>query len=285
MTAIITAKNLQKKFEQFTALNDVNFEIHRGQFIGLIGSNGAGKTTLLQILTGLSTYEGQLDVFGLHPLKQRHELMLHACFIADVAILPKWMRVAQLIDYTAGVHPKFNRQKMMMHLKKTKISGTQMIGQLSKGMQAQLHLALVMAIDVPLLILDEPTLGLDIIFRREFYTTLLEDYFDESKTIIISTHQAEEIEHLLTDLIFINDGKIALQASMEDIASRYIEVVVAPAQADAARTLAPLYERRIMGQTSFLFANQSRERLKSLGELRIPSVADLFVALIKGART
>ena len=247
-----------------------------------MGPNGAGKTSALKAILGLATYSGELSVLGKDPSRQRAALMEDVCFIADVAVLPRWIRVWQLLDVTEGLHPRFSRDRCMEYLARTKVTLNHKVKQLSKGMVAQLHLALVMAIDARLLVLDEPTLGLDILYRKQFYTSLLNDYFDEERTILITTHQVEEIEHILTDLIFIRDGRIALQATMEEVERRYSEVLVKPDQADRARALGPLYERELFGRHIFLYDNVSRDNLEGLGELHTPSVADLFVATMQG---
>jgi len=280
--SIVHARGLSKSYGANVALDHVDFEIGAGRIVGLIGPNGAGKTTALKAILGLSEFNGELSVLGMDPRTQRTELMREVCFIADVAVLPRWMRVSEAVDFVGGVHPRFSREKCLGFLARTKIQPIQRVRELSKGMIVQLHLALVMAIDAKLLVLDEPTLGLDILYRKEFYQSLLNDYFDENKTIIITTHQVEEIEHILTDLIFIKDGKIALNASMDEVADRYTEVLVTPDKAGAARALKPLSERAIFGKTIFLFDGASQKQLAELGELHKPSIADLFVATMKG---
>jgi len=282
MTAVIQARNLSKRFGSTAALDDVAFSIEAGRIVGLIGPNGAGKTTALKAILGLTDFQGELSVLGLDPRKQRHELMQHVCFIADVAVLPRWLRVSEAVDFVAGIHPRFSREKCEHFLSRTKLKPRMRVREMSKGMIVQLHLALVMAIDARLLVLDEPTLGLDILYRKEFYQSLLNDYFDEQKTIIITTHQVEEIEHILTDLMFIRDGKIVLDASMEAVADRFTEVMVNPDKAAAARALQPLGERQIFGKSIFLFDGTEKPRLAELGETRQPSIADLFVATMKG---
>jgi ABC-2 type transport system ATP-binding protein len=279
---IVRARGLSKRYGTTVALDNVNLDIVPGRIIGLIGPNGAGKTTALKAILGLSEFDGELSVLGLDPRSQRTELMNNVCFIADVAVLPRWMRVADAVDFVAGVHPRFSRERCEKFLSRTKIQRTQRVRELSKGMIVQLHLALVMAIDAKLLVLDEPTLGLDILFRKEFYETLLNDYFDHEKTIIITTHQVEEIERILTDLIFIKDGRIVLDSSMDAVGDRYAEVMVGPDKADAARALKPLSERQIFGKSIFLFDGVDQRELAALGELHKPSVADLFVATMKG---
>ena len=280
--SIVHARGLSKSYGNTVALDHVDFEIPAGRIVGLIGPNGAGKTTALKAILGLSEFDGELSVLGMDPRSQRTELMKEVCFIADVAVLPRWLRVGEAVDFVGGVHPRFSREKCLAFLARTKIQPTQRVRELSKGMIVQLHLALVMAIDAKLLVLDEPTLGLDILYRKEFYQSLLNDYFDEQKTIIVTTHQVEEIEHILTDLVFIKDGKLILNASMDDVGERYAEVMVAPDKADAARALKPLGERSIFGKTIFLFDGANTKQLAELGELHKPSIADLFVAMMKG---
>jgi ABC-2 type transport system ATP-binding protein len=279
---IVRARNLSKVYGATKALDHVSFDIEPGRIIGLIGPNGAGKTTALKAILGLTDFEGELSVLGFDPRKQRAELMEQVCFIADVAVLPRWIKVCEAIEFVAGVHPRFSRAKCDAFLAKTKITPQMRVRELSKGMIVQLHLALVMAIDARLLVLDEPTLGLDILYRKAFYESLLSDYFDENKTIIVTTHQVEEIEHILTDLVFIRDGKIALAATMDEVGERYAEVMVNPDRAADARALKPLNERQIFGKSIFLFDGIERARLAALGELHKPSVADLFVATMKG---
>ena len=279
---IVRARNLTKTYGTTRALDHISFDIEAGRIIGLIGPNGAGKTTALKAILGLTDFEGDLSVLGFDPRTQRAELMEQVCFIADVAVLPRWIRVSEAIEFVAGVHPRFSRAKCEAFLSHTKITPSMRVRELSKGMIVQLHLALVMAIDAKLLVLDEPTLGLDILYRKSFYESLLSDYFDENKTIIVTTHQVEEVEHILTDLVFIRDGKIALAATMDEVGERYAEVMVNPDQAAAARALKPLNERTIFGKSIFLFDGIERARLAALGELHKPSVADLFVATMKG---
>jgi ABC-2 type transport system ATP-binding protein len=282
MSAIVHARNLSKRYGSNKALDAVSFDIEAGRIIGLIGPNGAGKTTALKAILGLTDYEGELSVLGFDPHAQRPQLMEQVCFIADVAVLPRWLRVGEAIEFVAGVHPRFSRDKCMAFLSHTRIGQGMRVRELSKGMTVQLHLALVMAIDARLLVLDEPTLGLDILYRKSFYESLLSDYFDEQKTIIVTTHQVEEIEHILTDLMFIQGGRIVLAATMDEVAERYAEVMVNPDKADAARALKPLNERQIFGKSIFLFDGVDRTRLAELGEIHKPSVADLFVATMKG---
>ncbi len=282
MSAVVQARGLSKRYGAKVALDNVDFSIDSGRIVGFIGPNGAGKTTALKAILGLSEFDGDLRVLGLDPRSQRAQLMEQVCFIADVAVLPRWLRVGEAIDFVAGVHPRFSREKCERFLAGTKIARSMRVRELSKGMIVQLHLALVMAIDARLLVLDEPTLGLDILYRKTFYESLLSDYFDEEKTIIVTTHQVEEIEHILTDLIFISDGRIVLDSSMEAIADRYTEIMVNPDKADAARALGPLNERSIFGKSIFLFDGVDRANLATLGEVHKPSIADLFVATMKG---
>ena len=282
MPPIISAHGLTKRYGRTVAVDNIDLDIPPGRIVGLIGPNGAGKTSALKAILGLATYEGNLSVLGKDPSSQRAALMEDVCFIADVAVLPRWIRVQQLIDVTEDLHPGFNRERCLEYLAKTMVTTDHKVKQLSKGMVAQLHLALVMAIDAKLLVLDEPTLGLDIIYRKEFYTHLLTDYFDEERTILITTHQVEEVEHILTDLVFIRDGRIALEATMEEVQERYVELMAKPDRATEARQLKPLYERELFGRHIFLYENADREQLKHLGELHTPSVADLFVATMKG---
>jgi len=282
MNNVIEARGLTKRYRSTVAVDNIDLQIPAGRIVGLIGPNGAGKTSALKAILGLATYEGELTVLGKSPSRDRASLMEDVCFIADVAVLPRWIKVWQLIDLTEDIHPKFSREKCMKYLSTTKVTLDHKVKQLSKGMVAQLHLAIVMAIDVKLLVLDEPTLGLDILYRKQFYTNLLNDYFDEERTIVITTHQVEEVEHILSDLIFIKDGRIALDCSMEDVQESYAELMVAPDKAAAARQLKPLYERELFGRHIFLYENADREQLKTLGELHTPNVADLFVATMNG---
>lgn len=282
MNYVIEARGLTKRYKRTTAVNNIDLQIPAGRIVGLIGPNGAGKTTALKAILGLANYDGELSVLGKDPSKDRASLMEDVCFIADVAVLPRWIRVWQLIDLTENIHPRFSREKCIEYLSTTKVTLDHKVKHLSKGMVAQLHLAIVMAIDVKLLVLDEPTLGLDILYRKQFYTNLLNDYFDEERTIIITTHQVEEVEHILSDLIFIQDGGIALDCSMEKVQESFTELMVAPDKADAARELQPLYERELFGRHIFLYENADRDQLKALGELHTPSVADLFVATMSG---
>ena len=278
----IDARRLRKVYGTTVALDGVNLKVEEGRILGLIGPNGAGKSTALGAILGLLPYEGDLKVLGRDPWTERDRLMADVCFIADVAVLPRWMRVSQAPDYVAGVHPRFDRAKAEGFLAKTDIKRTSRVRELSKGMVTQLHLALVMAIDAKLLVLDEPTLGLDILYRKAFYDTLLNDYFDKTRTIVVTTHQVEEIQHILTDVMFIDHGKIVLESSMEAFEGRYAEVMVNPEQLAAARELKPIYERQVFGRTILLFDGVERARLTALGEVRTPSIADLFVAIIGG---
>ncbi len=280
MTATIRARNLRRHFGQTRALDGIDLDIPSGRIVGLIGPNGAGKTTALKAILGLGRYQGELEVLGLDPSTARDRLMRDVCFIADVAVLPRWARVRQIIELTEKLHPRFSREKCMHYLANTKVRQDAKVKSLSKGMVVQLHLALVMAIDARLLVLDEPTLGLDILFRKRFYSNLLNEYFDEERTIVITTHQVEEVEHILTDLIFIKDGKLVLNSSMDDIHERYTEVMVKPDQLAAARALQPLHERVLFGRHILLFDRSNSEALRELGEIHKPSVADLFVALM-----
>ena len=280
--ACIEARGLRKVYGKTVALERVNLRVEEGRILGLIGPNGAGKSTTLGAILGLLPYEGDLKVLGRDPWTQRDLLMNDVCFIADVAVLPRWMRVSQALDYVGGVHPRFDRAKAEAFLAKTDIKRTSRVRELSKGMVTQLHLALVMAIDAKLLVLDEPTLGLDILYRKAFYDTLLNDYFDKTRTIVVTTHQVEEIQHILTDVMFIDRGQVVLETSMEDFEDRYAEVMVNPDQLTAARALKPIYERQVFGRTILLFDGVERGRLTPLGEVRSPSIADLFVAVIGG---
>jgi len=288
MNAVVSARGLGKTYGKHVALDKISFDIPAGRIVGLIGPNGSGKTTTLKAALGLIAFDGDLSVLGKDPRTQRDELMEDVCFIADVAILPRWLKVGDAIDFVAGVHPRFDRKKAERYLANTKLKPGMKVKEMSKGMIVQLHLALVMAIDAKLLVLDEPTLGLDIIYRKQFYQNLLEDYFDEHKTIIITTHQVEEIEHILTDLLFIRDGKIVLAASMDELGERYTEVMVPADKVDAANALQPIDQRTVFGKSVMLFDSAgpggvARNELAALGETRNPSVADLFVATMKGS--
>ena len=276
----IEARGLRKAFGTTIALDGVDLRVEEGRILGLIGPNGAGKTTALDAILGLTSYQGELKVLGRDPWNERDQLMRDVCFIADVAVLPRWMRVSQALDYVAGVHPRFDRAKAEGFLAKTTIKRASKVRQLSKGMVAQLHLALVMAIDARLLVLDEPTLGLDILYRKQFYDSLLNDYFDGSRTIVVTTHQVEELQDVLTDLMFINRGRIVLNCSMEEFETRYVEVMVNPEHVAAAQALKPIRTRQVFGRSILLFDNVDRQQLAGLGDLRTPSIADLFVAVM-----
>ncbi len=278
--ACIEARGLRKTFGSTVALAGIDLRVEEGRILGLVGPNGAGKTTALNAILGLIAYEGELRVLGRDPWTERDRLMCDVCFIADVAVLPRWIRVSQALDYVAGVHPRFDRPRAESFLGKTKISHRSKVGELSKGMVAQLHLALIMAIDAKLLVLDEPTLGLDILYRKQFYDSLLNDYFDHNRTIVVTTNQVEEIQNVITDLMFIDGGRIALSCSMEELESRYAEVVVRPEQAAAARALKPIHERQGLGRSVLLFDRANRQELAALGEVGTPSIADLFVAVM-----
>jgi ABC-2 type transport system ATP-binding protein len=278
--ACIEANGLRKTFGTTIALDGVNLRVEEGRIVGLIGPNGAGKTTALNAILGLTPYEGKLNVLGRDPWSQRDELMRDVCFISDVAVLPRWARVSQLLDYVGGVHPRFHRAKAEGFLAKTTIKQPSKVRELSKGMVTQLHLAIVMAIDARLLVLDEPTLGLDILFRKQFYDSLLNDYFDGNRTVVVTTHQVEEVEHVLTDVMFIDRGRIVFNRSTEEVESRYVEVLVNSDKAEAVRALKPIYERQGLGRSSLLFEGVDREQLATLGEVRTPGLADLFVAVM-----
>jgi ABC-2 type transport system ATP-binding protein len=277
---VIEARGLRKAFGTTIALDGVNLGIEEGRIVGLIGPNGAGKTTALNAILGLTPYQGQLRVLGRDPWTERDLLMRDVCFISDVAVLPRWIRVSQVLDYVSGVHPRFDRAKAEGFLAKTTIGRGRKVRELSKGMVTQLHLALVMAIDARLLVLDEPTLGLDILYRKQFYDSLLNDYYDRSRTIVVTTHQVEEIQNVLTDVMFIDRGRIVFNCSMEECESRYVEVTVNPDQLAAARTLKPFHERQSLGRSVLLFDSVNRQQLAALGDVHTPSIADLFVAVV-----
>lgn len=283
MTKLVTAQNLSKRYGALQAVDQVSFSVEEGRIVGLFGPNGAGKTTLLKALLGLTDCDGELSVLGLDPFRQRRELLNNICYIADVAVLPRWMRVSRLIDVVEATHPRFSRRYAEELLSRTVVRQNARVRELSKGMVAQLHLCLITAIDARLLILDEPTLGLDILFRKEFYGTLLAEYFDEQRTILIATHQVEEIENILTDILFIHNGRLLLDAPMESLGERYLQLVTSGDKADTAHGLRPLCEREVFGKRVMTFEDIDRTRLETLGELSIPSVADLFVAKVKGA--
>ncbi|PHS28720.1 MAG: multidrug ABC transporter ATP-binding protein [Robiginitomaculum sp.] len=281
-TTVIKARNISKSFGKFQALKGVSFDIPLGRIVGLIGANGAGKTTLLNAILGLSSYQGRLSVLGLDPSRQRSTLMRDVSFISDVATLPKWMKVSEVLDYVASVHPKFNRDKAMDFLSRTKVPLARKVRALSKGMIVQVHLAVIMSIEAKLLVLDEPTLGLDILFRKQFYQSLLEEYFDEERTILITTHQVEEIENILTDVMFIRDGKLQLQASMDDLSKQFVEVIVTAGKEDKAKALGPISTDTIFGKTRCVYKDKDHETLAELGETRRLGLADIFVATMTG---
>lgn len=278
--ACIEAHGLRKAFGTTLALDGVNLRVEEGRILGMIGPNGAGKTTALNAIVGLTPYEGQLTVLGRDPWAKRHQLMNEVCFIADVAVLPRWIRVSEALDYMEGVHPRFNRTKAEGFLARTTIGHTRKVKELSKGMVAQLHLALVMAIDAKLLVLDEPTLGLDILYRKQFYDALLTDYFDRSRTVVVATHQVDEIQNVLTDVVFLDRGRIVFQCSMDEVESRYTQLTVNPDHLAAAKGLKPISERQTLGRSVLLFDGADRQQLSALGEVRTPSVEDLFVAVV-----
>jgi ABC-2 type transport system ATP-binding protein len=278
--ACIEARGLRKAFGATVALHGIDLQVEEGRILGLIGPNGAGKTTALNAILGLISYQGSLRVMGRDPWAERDQLMRDVSFIADVAVLPRWLRVSQGLDYLAGVHPRFDRAKAESFLTKTTIGRNSRVRELSKGMVTQLHLALVMAIDARLLVLDEPTLGLDILFRKQFYDSLLNGYFDRTRTIVVTTHQVDEVQDVLTDVMFINRGRIVFSCSMEEFESRYLEVMVKPENSEAARALRPIHERQVLGRSVMLFDRANRERLATIGDVRTPSIADLFVAVV-----
>ena len=282
--ATIEAQGLRKTFGATVALDHLDLRVEQGRILGLIGPNGAGKTTALNAILGLTGYEGKLTVLGRDPWNAREQLMRDVSFIADVAVLPRWIRVSQLLAYMGGVHPRFDRAKAESFLRKTEIKHTSKVRQLSKGMVAQLHLALVMAIDAKLLVLDEPTLGLDILYRKQFYESLLNDYFDHSRTIVITTHQVEEIQDVLTDLMFINHGRVVLECSMDEFEARYVEVMLHPDHVAGARSLKPIHERQVFGRSVMLFDHVDRGPLSAMGDVRTPSIADLFVAVMSNSQ-
>jgi ABC-2 type transport system ATP-binding protein len=278
--ACIEARGLRKSFGSTVALDGVNFSVAEGRILGMIGPNGAGKTTALNAILGLTPYQGELRVLGRNPWTERDQLMRDVCFISDVAILPRWIKVSKALDYVAGVHPRFDRAKAEAFLAKTTIGRDRKVKHLSKGMVAQLHLALVMAIDAKLLVLDEPTLGLDLLYRKQFYDSLLNDYFDRNRTIVVTTHQVDELQNVLTDVMFMDRGRIVLDCSMEEIEARYVELTVQPAQVAAAHALKPIHERNMLGRSIMLFDRADRPQLSALGEMRTPGIADLFVAVV-----
>jgi ABC-2 type transport system ATP-binding protein len=276
----IEARGLRKTFGRNIALDGIDLRIEEGRIVGLIGPNGAGKTTAINAIVGLTPYQGELNVLGRNPWRERDHLMRDVCFIADVAVLPRWLRVSQALDYVAGVHPRFDRAKAEGFLAKTTITRNNKVRELSKGMLTQLHLALVMSIDAKLLVLDEPTLGLDILYRKQFYDSLLSDYYDRSRTIVVTTHQVEEVQHVLTDVMFIHRGRIVFGCSMDEWESRYLELTVHPNRLAAARALRPMHEREVFGRSILLFDRVDRDQLVVLGDVRTPSISDLFVAVI-----
>ena len=282
MSPVIQARGLKKSYGSTRAVDSVSFAIQPGRIVGLIGPNGAGKTSLFKAILGLTQFEGELSVLGRDPRSERNGLMQDVCFIADVAVLPRWLRVSQALDFVAGVHPRFDRSRATDFLRKTDIKMSSRVRELSKGMVTQLHLALILAIDARLLVLDEPTLGLDLLFRRQFYDTLLNDYFDKERTIVLTTHQVEEIENLLTDVIFINRGHVVLDTPVDMMPERFVQVTVTSENAARARALGPFYEREVFGRVAMFFEGRNPEELAPLGELRTPSVADLFVAKMQG---
>jgi ABC-2 type transport system ATP-binding protein len=281
MTAIIEARGLTKRYGDTQALRGVDLNVQPGRIVGLIGPNGAGKTSIIKAVLGLTSFGGELKVLGKDPRTERDQLMEQVCFIADVAVLPRWIKVSQALDFVAGVHPRFDRKRAEEFLARTDIRPDRRVRQLSKGMVTQLHLALILAIDARLLVLDEPTLGLDLLFRRSFYDSLLNDYFNKERTILITTHQVEEVENLLTDVVFIQHGKIALDAAMDTLGERFVQLIPAAGKVDAARALKPFYEREIFGRVAMLFDGRRLDELAPLGETRTPSVADLFVAMMQ----
>ncbi len=279
---VIEARGLAKSYGDFQALKPSSFSVPLGRILGVIGANGAGKTTMLNAVLGLMSYEGELSVMGCNPSSERGKLMQDVCFIADVATLPKWMKVSEVLDYVEGVHPRFSRDKAMDFLSRTKVPLDRKVRALSKGMTVQVHLAVVMAIDAKLLVLDEPTLGLDIIFRKQFYASLLEEYFDENRTVIVTTHQVEEIEHILSDVMFIKDGEVVLEADMDELTQQFIEVMVTPGKEEEAQKLGPISKGVTFGKTTCIYKNIDREKLAGLGETRRLGLADIFVATMTG---
>jgi ABC-2 type transport system ATP-binding protein len=276
----IEARGLRKTFGGTTALDGVDLHVEEGRILGIIGPNGAGKSTALHAILGLTPYEGELSVLGRDPWSERDQLMRDVSFIADVAVMPRGLRVSQALDYMDGVHPRFDREKAEGFLAKTDIKHTSKVRELSKGMVTQLHLSLVMAIDARLLVLDEPTLGLDILYRKQFYDSLLNDYFDGSRTIIVTTHQIDEIQDVLTDVMFIDHGRVVMECGMEEFGSRYVEVMVRPENLAAARAYKPMHERQVFGRSILLFDRADRDELSAIGDIRTPGIADLFVAVM-----
>ncbi len=285
MTAIIEARGLTKSYGNTPVVRSVDLTVEAGRIVGLIGPNGAGKTTVIKAILGLTSFEGELKVLGLDPRTERNALMEEVCFIADVAVLPRWLKVSQAVDLVAGIHPRFDRKRADEFLAKTDIKRDSRVRTLSKGMVTQLHLALILAIDAKLLVLDEPTLGLDLLFRRSFYDNLLNDYFNKERTILVTTHQVEEIENILTDVLFIEHGKIVLDSPMETLGERYSQLIPAPGNVERARALKPFWEREIFGRVTMLFDGRDPQELAALGEIRAPSVADLFVGIMQPVGT
>ena len=285
MTTIIEARGLTKNYGDTRALRGVDLNVQSGRIVGLIGPNGSGKTTAIKSILGLTSFDGELKVLGRDPRTERNELMNEVCFIADVAVLPRWLKVSQALDFVAGVHPRFDRKRAEEFLARTDIRPDRRVRQLSKGMVTQLHLALILAIDAKLLVLDEPTLGLDLLFRRSFYDNLLNDYFDKERTILVTTHQVEEIENILTDVIFLQHGKVVLDTAIESMGERYVQLVPSAGNVETARSLKPFYEREIFGRVAMIFDSRNESELASLGETRTPTVADLFVALMGGVES
>ncbi len=284
MSAVIQARNLRRDFGDVHALDGISFDVHQGQIVGLIGPNGAGKTTALKAILGLGPYDGELEVLGRNPRRERARLMENVCFIADTAVLPRWLKVRQALEAAEGLHPGFSRDKAEAFLARTEIRKNSRVAELSKGMVTQLHLAIVMAVDASLLVLDEPTLGLDILYRKAFYTALLEDYFDEQRTILVTTHQVEEIEHILTHVMFIDHGRLVLHESMDALGDKYLELAAHADRAEEARALGPIAERAVFGRPVFLFEGRTRDELAPLGDIKVPGIADLFVATVGGGR-
>ena len=283
MTTIIEARGLTKNYGDTPALRGIDLNVQAGRIVGLIGPNGSGKTTAIKSILGLTGFDGELKVLGKDPRTERNELMNEVCFIADVAVLPRWLKVSNALDFVAGVHPRFDRKRAEEFLARTDIRTDKRVRQLSKGMVTQLHLALILAIDAKLLVLDEPTLGLDLLFRRSFYDNLLNDYFDKERTILVTTHQVEEIENILTDVIFLQHGKVVLDTAIESLGERFVQLVPSAGNLEAARSLKPFYEREIFGRVAMIFERRNVSELAPLGETRTPTVADLFVALMGGA--
>jgi ABC-2 type transport system ATP-binding protein len=279
--ACIEARGLRKTYGATVALDGIDLEIAEGRIVGLIGPNGAGKSTALNAIVGLTSHEGQLRVIGRDPWTERDHLMRDAAFITDVAVLPRWLRVSQALDFAAGIHPRFDRAKAEALLAKTSIKPASKVRELSKGMVTELHLAIVMAIDARLLVLDEPTLGLDLIYRKRFYDALLSDYFEEGRTVLLATHQVEEVQHVLTDVLYIHHGRIVFNRSMEDIEAQFHEVLVHPDRLTAARALTPIAERLGVGHSVLIFEGRDRQQFADFGEVRTPSVADLFLAVVR----